>query len=67
MHPKQLKKYKIFDYSSVDNHPKLIKIGKNSSFWAIKATVNKFFPIFFVILGTFYGRKSFRKKTIKNH
>ena len=28
-HPIQLKKYKIFDYSSVDNHPKLTKIGKN--------------------------------------
>ena len=49
MHPIQLKKYKIFDYSSVDNHPKLTKIGKNGlkcSFWAIQATVNKFFPFF---------------------
>ena len=29
MHPIQFKKYKTFDYSSVDNHPKLTKIGKN--------------------------------------
>ena len=45
-HPIQLNKYKFFDYSSVDNHPKLTKIGKNgkkSNFWAIKATVNQFF------------------------
>ena len=28
-HPIQLKKYKIFDFSSVDNHPKLTEICKN--------------------------------------
>ena len=29
MHPIELKKYKIFHYSSVDNLPKLTEIGKN--------------------------------------
>ena len=28
-HPIHLKNLKIFDYSSVDNHPKLTEIGKN--------------------------------------
>ena len=43
MHPVQLK------ISSVDNHPKLTKIGKNgkiSGFWATKATVKQFFSFF---------------------
>ena len=30
MHPILFKEYKIFDYSSVDNHRKWTKIGKNS-------------------------------------
>ena len=29
MHPVQLKNFKHFHYSSVDNPPKLTKIGKN--------------------------------------
>ena len=44
-HPMQLKNVKNFDYSGVDNRPKLTKIDKNG-FWALKATVNKFFPFF---------------------
>ena len=60
MHPIQLKKYKIFDYSSVDNYTKLTKIGK--IFRAVKATVNQFSPFFIVILGNIFGRKTFREK-----
>jgi hypothetical protein len=49
MHPVQLKNFKNFHYSSVDNHPKLTEIGKNgkiSVFLATKATVKQFFFIF---------------------
>ena len=54
MPPIQLKKYKFFDYSSVNNHPKLTEIGKNgekSSFWAINSSI---LPFFFVKLGNIY-------------
>ena len=47
MHPIQLKKYKVFDYSRVDNHPKLAKMDKKVVFLAIKVTVNKSFSFFF--------------------
>ena len=49
MHPIQLKIFKKIYCSSVDNHPKLTKIGKKGKkmfFWAIKATVNQFFHFF---------------------
>ena len=48
-HPIHLKNLKNFDYSSLDNHPKLTEIGKKglkSGFWATKATVKQFFPFF---------------------
>ena len=52
MHPIQLKKIYFFDCSSVDNHPKWTEISENG-FWAIKATVNQFFPFFCDCLVTF--------------
>ena len=45
-HPIHFQNLKFFDYSSVDNHPKLTEIGKNgqkSGFWATKATVKQLF------------------------
>ena len=37
-----------FDYSSVDNHPKLTNISKNV-FLAMKSTVNKFSHFFVTV------------------
>ena len=44
----ELKDFNMFDYSSVDNHPKFTEI-KKMFFWAIKATVNKFLHFFVTI------------------
>ena len=37
-------------------------MAKKNSFWAIKATVNHFFPFFLLLLGNIYVRKLFREK-----
>jgi hypothetical protein len=61
-HPIHLKKFKKFDYSSVDNHLKLTEIGNN---WATKATVKQLFYFFlffcfhFAIMVTTYGHAIF--------
>ena len=66
-HPIHLKNLKIFDYSCVDNHPKLTEIGKNgkkNGFWATKATVKQFFSFFLWLASNIYVRKSFGEKKI---
>ena len=66
-HHVQLKNFKIFHYSSLDNHSKLTEIGKNgkkSVFLATKATVKQFFPFFYDWQVTFMWESEKMKKSL---